>query len=185
MARLRKEFGKTFVLYLFTRPYLVTVDPQLTRRILSDTKHFGSVPGEKATKKLLFGQSLFNTLLEKHRHSKDVLAKYFSIPSVSKRIPILNEVFSESMRQLLELPMASITERSVRMDQFFATASLRAFLSFTCGVDYRGDLSKEEEILQGLSVVGQSDSKVSILPVFAIGLDDKNTLEEGNKVSNV
>ena len=32
MAGLRKEFGKTFVMHLFTKAYLVVLDPTIVRR---------------------------------------------------------------------------------------------------------------------------------------------------------
>lgn len=146
MARLRKEFGKTFVLYLFTTPYIVTVDPQLARRVLADSKNFQSVIEDKKTKKLLFGESLLTSILEKHKESKHTLAKFFSIPNASRRMPILNRSFSESMNRLLEYPMGDQTETIFDMNKFFALSSLRSFFSYTCGVDFTGDLKREEEV---------------------------------------
>jgi cytochrome P450 len=186
MARLRKEFGKTFVLYLFTTPYIVTVDPQLARAVLGDAKNFISVIEDNKSKKALFGESLLTTLLEKHRKSKHTLSKFFSIPNVSRRVPILNRTFCESMKRLIDTPMGEQTEMIFDINKFFAASSLRAFFSYTCGVDFKGDLKREEEILHSLWVTGQTDSKVNILPVFSFpllsGSSEKGTLEAGQKV---
>lgn len=40
LGKLRKRFGKVFTFFAFTKPYLVVCDPDVVRRVLSDTKSF-------------------------------------------------------------------------------------------------------------------------------------------------
>jgi hypothetical protein len=40
LGKLRKRFGKIFTFFAFQKPYLVVCDPNVVRRVLSDTKTY-------------------------------------------------------------------------------------------------------------------------------------------------
>mmetsp|Transcript_24867 Transcript_24867/g.36680 ORF Transcript_24867/g.36680 Transcript_24867/m.36680 type:complete len:499 (-) Transcript_24867:328-1824(-) len=169
LSRLRKELGKTFVIYLFTNPYIVTVEPNIIRRVLADSKSFTQVSSDKELDSSLFGEGLLNSTGSNHSGTKAMLMKYLSLPKLAASATALSQLCAEAVDELISRDLTSTDSSTIlNVDQFLSSISLRAFLRCTCGVDFRGDLQRETEICSLLATIGQTAGKVDRLPVFRL-----------------
>jgi hypothetical protein len=222
MASLRKQFGPNFVIYLFTNPFLVTMDPHVVRKVLSDSKSFEnhSLSSHLAFK--VFGEGLLfpSAQGESRQLKKSIILSYYSLSRVSKSVPALNDVLSVAFSQLFEekllAPAAAVASSSetdktspravsVNLESFFVRVALRSFLNYSCGVDLRGDLTRENEvgstplsspihssdpspslllqICESLLAIEKSIGKVNVLPTrFFSSTNDSIVLGHTNKV---
>jgi hypothetical protein len=158
LAHLRKQFGTNFVIYLFTNPYLVTIDPHVVRRVLGDSKSFDNPSLSPHLAFQVFGEGLLFPH-ESHQLKKAIILSYYSLTRVSKSVPALNDALSVAFTQLFEDKLLGTTEAeegsnsmktntmtSVNLESFFIRVALRSFLNYACGVDLRGDLTRENEV---------------------------------------
>jgi hypothetical protein len=173
MASLRKQFGPNFVIYLFTNPFLVTMDPHVVRRVLCDSKSFENYSLSSHLAFKVFGDGLLfpspsSSQGETRQLKKSVILSYYSLARVSKSVPALNDALSAAFTQLFEEKLlatkttvappataspaesnktsTSRTAVSVNLESFFIRVALRSFLNYSCGVDLRGDLTRENEV---------------------------------------
>ena len=146
MADLRKEFGKTFVMYLFTKPYLVVLEPTVVRRVLSDSKSFVKGVDYSSTFAVMFGEGLVTSGHEKHKRDRAIFNKYFIKSSVVKQTPMYNEVTERTIDQLLEAELEGKQEMNFNIERFFARLSLRVFMNYSTSTDYSNDLAREKEV---------------------------------------
>jgi hypothetical protein len=158
LSHLRKQFGTNFVIYLFTKPYLVTIDPHVVRRVLGDSKSFDNPSLSPHLAFQVFGEGLLFPH-DNHHLKKAIILSYYSLTRVSKSVPALNDALSVAFIQLFEDKLLSAgtgtkekenaavkTKTSVNLESFFIRVALRSFLNYACGVDLRGDLSRENEV---------------------------------------
>lgn len=160
MAGLRKDFGKTFVMYLFSKPYLVVLEPTVVRRVLSDSKAFVKGVDYSSTFATLFGEGLVTSGHEKHRHDRSIFNKYFIKSSVLKRTEMYNAITEHAIGQLLDEELGDKQEMDLNIEKFFAVLSLRVFMNFSCHTDYREDLKRERELCDLVSVASYSIAKM-------------------------
>lgn len=147
MANLRKEFGKTYVMYLFTKPYLVLLEPTVVRRVLSDSKSFIKGVDYSTTFALLFGKGLVTSGHEKHRHDRSIFNKYFIRSSVTKQTPMYNAVTEQAIDQLLDQEIGDKNDINLNIEPFFAKLSLRVFMNYGFNTDFSDNLAREKEVL--------------------------------------
>jgi hypothetical protein len=190
LARLRKQLGNNFVIYLFTNPYLVMIDPQVVKCVLSDSKSFSNPKITPGITQTIFGNGILSSSsFEFHSKTKTFLLEYFSLSSVSKSIPILSNSVLITISQLFEkkLLLSSTNMKiSVNLDSFFTRIALRSFLNYTCGVDLRGDLTREDEICESLVFIEKSIGKVNLLPTkFFSTSNEKDLISHTEKVNDI
>ena len=158
LTKLRKNYGKIFTFFSFTKPYLVICDPIAVRRILSDPKTF--IKGEDYTKTFgtAFGDGLVTSSREKHRKDKAMFSKYF-VPSYSaKSTQAINATTTKAIDEIIPTD-----EQAFDIEEFFAAVSLRVFLNCSIGQDFSKDLKAERTICH-------NTSKGSYLVAFMIFL---------------
>lgn len=146
MASLRKDYGKTFVLYLFSKPYLVVFEPTVVRRVLSDSKTFIKGVDYSSTFAAMFGEGLVTSGHEKHKRDRAIFNKYFIKSSVIKQTAMYNSITEHAIDQMLDGELADKQEMDMNIEKFFAALSLRVFMNFSCHTDYRGDLKRERQV---------------------------------------
>ena len=163
LVKLRKQLGKFFVIYLFTKPFLIVIEPNIVRKILNDYKLFSNPNSSSFLSFKVFGIGLLAPN-EHHQSNKSIMLSYFSLNRVSASIPILNESITISFLQLFEKKLLSSSTNtaktttnttttnssnlmSVNLDSFFIRIILRSFLTYTTGTDLRGDLIRENEVI--------------------------------------
>lgn len=147
LANLRKELGTNFVIYLFTNPFLVTIDPNVVQRVLCDSKSFDNPSLSPHLAFKVFGDGLLFPQ-ENHQLKKSVILSYYSLARVSKSVPALNDALSVAFSQLFEKKLLTTESGpiSVNLEDFFIRVALRSFLNYACGVDLRGDICRENEV---------------------------------------
>lgn len=169
MASLRKEYGKTFVLHLFTKVYLVVLEPTIVRRVLSDSKAFTKGSDYSTNFAVVFGEGLVTSAHDKHKNDRSIFNKYFIRTNVNKHIPMYNAVTEDAIDQLLDTRVGKGQELDINIEHFFARLALRIFMNFCCGTDYRQNLPREEEICNIVSVASYAVGKMIMFspPLFS------------------
>jgi len=167
MAGLRKAFGKIFVVHLFTKAYLVVLEPSIVRRVLSDSKAFTKGSDYSTIFAVVFGEGLVTSSHDKHKNDRAIFNKYFIRSSVTKCFPMYNEVTVHAIDQLLGEKLGSAASVKINIEHFFARLALRIFMNFCCGTDYRGDLPREEEICD---LVSRGSCAVGQMIIFSLPL---------------
>jgi cytochrome P450 len=92
LATLRKRYGRMFTFYAFTKPYLVTCEPQAVRRILSDTKTFAKGVDYTELFGLAFGQGLVTSNGEKHKADRAIFGRFFIRGNIGKVMAQFNDI---------------------------------------------------------------------------------------------
>jgi cytochrome P450 len=151
VTTLRKSYGKIFTLFLFSKAYLVVVEPTVVRRILSDTKAFTKGKDYTESFAVLFGKGLVTSVGEKHRKDRAIFNKYFMRSNVLTKTGVLNALTRKTINQLLIPHTESGKPYALDIAHFFAVLSLRSFTQFAMNFDYSDNLEREEDICQRIS----------------------------------
>lgn len=169
IASLRKEFGKVFVMHLFTKAYLVVLEPTIVRRVLSDSTSFTKGTDYSKIFAVVFGEGLVTSSHDKHKNDRSIFNKYFIRSNVAKSAKMYNSVTKHAIDQLLDEKMGDKNELQINIEHFFARLALRIFMNFCCGTDYRQNLSREEEICDIVSEASCAVGKMIMFsaPIFS------------------
>jgi cytochrome P450 len=146
MGNLRKQYGKVFKMFLFSRAYLVVLDPAIVRRVLSDSKSFSKGVNYADLFSVVFGEGLVTSGNEKHRADKAIFGKYFIRTNIAKLLPMMNQMTLETINQFITTPLGSNNVLPLNCEKFFARLALRIFMRFSVNHDYRHDLDREKTI---------------------------------------
>jgi cytochrome P450 len=134
LATLRKRYGRMFTFYAFTKPYLVTCEPQAVRRILSDTKTFAKGVDYTELFGLAFGQGLVTSNGEKHKADRAIFGRFFIRGNIGKMMAQFNDIVKEAIHEEFD-SMAAKNNGSfaVNVEEFNAIMALRMFMMLTMG----------------------------------------------------
>ena len=128
----RKKFGKIFVIFPFSKAYLVCSDPVVVRRILSDTKVFVKGGDYKDIFSVVFGEGLVTSNGEKHKHDRGVFGKYFIKSNVSNYVTLMNTTTKAVIDSHISKKLSeSGGTMDLNAEHFFATLALKVFLKFS------------------------------------------------------
>lgn len=141
LADQKREYGKTFLLYLFHKTYLVTTEPAVLRRFFLDTKSFVKCDNYRQLSSLVLGDSLATSTHEYHRH---LFSHYFSIPSIAASMPLFSQVTRETIMELI--PANLNKDSSFDLQLFFSRLALRSILHYSMGYSYSGNGRREIEV---------------------------------------
>ena len=146
LGKLRKSFGRLFTFFVFTKPYLVVCDPNVARRVLSDTKSFPKGSDYSSQFALVFGEGLVTSGNEKHKNDRAIFGKYFIRSSIATIMPMVNERAMEAFDTFFRDAMGKENSMAFNVERVFARLSLRIFMGFALHTDYRHDLERESYI---------------------------------------
>lgn len=177
----RKKFGKVFVFFGLWRPRLIVCDPVVVRRILSDSKTFPKGHDYRYFFHYVFGDGLVTSNGEKHKKDRAVFGKYFIKSNVLKLTGLINDVTKEAIDTMLLAPCTENGNKpvSINIETFFATVSLRIFMSFSVGTNYRDDPKREMELCHTVSEASGAVGQCILFgyPMWASFLPDIKRLD--------
>lgn len=179
LVNCRKTYGKTFVVYIFQKCFLVILDPSIARRILSDSRTF--IKGHNYTEKfsILFGEGLVTAEADKHRKDRAIFMKYFIRSNVVKEMDNINVKCLQAMDEFLYPEFDGKNTLSTNVEHFFARLTLRVFMNFAVNYDYSHDLKREQEICD---LVSKSSYYIGVIIAFSVpkirGLSLIDTIEK-------
>jgi cytochrome P450 len=150
LAELRRSYGKIFTLHLFSKAYLVVLDPVLVRRVLSDNKTFVTDTEVCSAFSGIFGNRLLYSEVHtpRQRDVKNIVRRVLARRNVARNLPVLNSLAAQSVRDLIAEKlqwMQNFSEDAftVHVDQFFTLIALRVLLNVTLKTDFRATPEKE------------------------------------------
>jgi cytochrome P450 len=141
LAEQRRKYGKTFLLFLFQKTYLVTTEPAVLKRFFSDTKSFAKCDNYQQLSSLVLGDSLATSTHEYHRH---LFSHYFSIPSIAAHMSLFRQVTQETITELI--PANPCKDSSFDIHLFFSRLALRSILQYSMGYSYKEKGLREIEV---------------------------------------
>lgn len=145
LGKLRKRFGKMFTFFAFTKPYLVVCDPNVVRRVLSDTRTFSKGSDYTSQFSVAFGQGLVTSNGEKHKTDRACFGKYFIRSNIAKYLSRVNEYTVKAMTTMFPTNTSG-NGAEFNIEEFFARLSLRVFMAFSVATDYGDKPEREKEI---------------------------------------
>ena len=138
MADQKRRYGKTFLLYLFHKTYLVTVEPAVLRKLFSDPKTFAKCDNYRQLSSLILGDGLATSTHQTHRY---LYSQYFSFSNISNSMPLLCNITNQTINELLiphfETNQAPNDPLDIQL--FFSRLALRQFLQFSCSYSYQNN----------------------------------------------
>jgi hypothetical protein len=172
LADQKRKFGKTFLLYLFHKTYLVTMEPAVLRKFLTDTKSFIKCENYRHLSSLVLGDSLATSAHAHHRH---IFAQYFSLPNLSSRMSLFQQVTQDTALELISPHLTK--DFSLDIQLFFSRLSLRLFLHYFMSYSHKEKGLREVEVWCCLSLpphtphlfdrsVMQSPTRALLSPLF-------------------
>jgi cytochrome P450 len=141
MADQKRKFGKTFLLNLFHKTYLVTMEPAVLRKFLTDTKSFVKCENYRHLSSLVLGDSLATSAHESHRQ---IFSQYFSLPNVSSSLALFQQITHDTTLELIPAHLTS--DFSMDIQLFFSRLSLRLFLHYFMGYSHKQKGVREVEV---------------------------------------
>jgi hypothetical protein len=141
LAEQKRKYGKTFLLYLFQKTYLVTTEPAVLRRFFIDTKSFAKCDNYRQLSSLVLGDSLATSTHEYHRH---LFSHYFSIPSIDASMSLFRQVTRETIMELIPANLSKNSSFDVQI--FFSRLALRSILHYSMGYSYTENGLREIEV---------------------------------------
>ncbi len=151
-AKCRKIYGKVYRLFAPNQAYVVVCEPEIIRRILTDTKSFPK--GEMYTNGFgyVFGQGLVTSDGEKHKKDRATFSKYFVRTNVAKYCPLMNEKALEIFEQRIGKVTSKDKYTTIDVENIFAPLALRVFSRFCTGRDlYQHDEERESRVCKVVS----------------------------------
>ena len=130
LSKLRKQFGKIFTFFAFTKPYLVICDPTVVRRVLSDTRTFIKGLDYSEQFSVPFGQGLVTSNGEKHSRDRKCFGKYFIRSNIAKHMSAVNRYTREAISSIIPTETDSPEGASLNIEEFFARLALRVFMNY-------------------------------------------------------
>lgn len=155
VSNMRRNYGKIFTFFAFTKPFVILCEPTVVRRVLSDTKTFTKGKDYTTIFALVFGDGLVTSVGEKHKKDRSLFGKYFIRSSVSKFTPSIHNITDTAIDGLLK----GQEGKAINIEDFFATLAFRVFMQFACGANLadRPELEKEicPKVSEGSNILGQ------------------------------
>lgn len=141
LTELKKKYGKTFVLCLFQKTYLVTMEPAVLRKFFTDTKAFVKCDNYRQLSSLVLGDSLATSTHEYHRH---IFSQYFSLSNISSSLPLFQQITRDTTLELIDPHLGQ--NISIDIQLFFSRLALRMFLQYSMGYAYQQKEVREIEV---------------------------------------
>jgi cytochrome P450 len=148
LPTLRKKYGKIFTHFIGVKPYLVVCDPVVVRRILSDSKAFCKGVDYTFYFSYAFGEGLVTSSGEKHKKDRGIFGKFFIRSNIAKFTTEINKISKKAVNDLYN---SDYENKSIDIEQFFATLALRVFMKFMMNKDYSDNPTKEAELCHKVS----------------------------------
>ena len=163
LAELRKTYGKIFTLQIFTKMYLVVLDPVIVRRALSDNKAFVTDKEVSSAFSGMFGNRLLysEVLTARQRDVKNIVRRIFGNHNVERNLPTMNKLAAQAVEDLINEEMQWMQNFAedafiVRVDRFFARLTLRVFMNVAMHSDYRNSPDQERLTCETITNAGRS-----------------------------
>lgn len=134
-SKMCKIYGRVFRYIALNKGYVVVCEPEMIRRILTDTKTFPK--GELYSRGFayVFGQGLVTSDGEKHKADRSRFSKYFVRTNITKYAPMINSEARKIYADRLDSACNTDTFVSVDLESIFAPLTLRVFSQFCVGRD--------------------------------------------------
>ena len=150
------KYGNIFTFWAGPKAMLVVSEPEIVRKILTDTKVF--IKGTDYTEKfsVVFGQGLVTSNGEKHRKDRGCLGRFFTQKYISEYNNLICELTDNMIIENILPNIGKIMD----IQNFFHILSLRIFGKFSIGIDY--SLPENQEfalklnsgVKQGSNIIG-------------------------------
>jgi cytochrome P450 len=166
---MRKKYGRVFRYIALNRAYVVCCEPDMIRRILTDTKIFpkGQLYSEGLS--YCFGQSLVTSDGERHKADRARFSKYFVKTNIVKFAPIMNSEARRIYESHIDPLCTTDTYASVDLEGIFAPLTLRVFSQFCVSKDlFPGNPDRELKFCKLIS-----DGSYYMAAVLMLGLPTK------------
>lgn len=140
-----EKYGSIFTFWVGMKPMLVVTEPQLVRKILTDTKTFVKGPDYTEKFAVVFGEGLVTSNGEKHKLDKRCLGRFFTKTHIEK----YHEMICEETDKMIEEELIPNVGTIMNIQDFFHLLSLRIFGQFSMGKDY--SLPENQEIAKKIN----------------------------------
>ncbi len=134
-----EKYGSIFTFWVGMKPMLVVVEPQLVRKILTDTKTFIKGPDYTEKFAVVFGEGLVTSNGERHKIDKICLGRFFTKTHIEKYHTMICEETDKMIIEELIPKVGTI----MNIQDFFHLLSLRIFGKFSMEKDYSLPENKE------------------------------------------
>lgn len=161
-AKARRSYGSIFVFFTFSQASLVVLDPIVVRRILSDGRAFPISTQCTNIFRYILGNGLVTSLNEVHRKDKEIFATYFTREAIAGRSFAFNVIADQAVDRLTR------TRSSTNISLLFEICTLRMFMKFFSGTEYRQYPESERILCEMLSEATHALSQLIMfgLPLF-------------------
>ena len=139
---LRKQYGKIFKIFLFSKSYIVLLDPGIVRRVMADAKTFVKGTDYTVTFAVAFGKGLVTSNGDQHKADRSIFNKYFIRQKIVTKMSLINKITVNAIDQMVVGEMGDAKSQAFDLEKFFSRLSLRVFMNFALGYDYSGDIVK-------------------------------------------
>ena len=166
-AKARRNFGNIFVFFSFMHASLVVLDPVVVRRILSDGRSFPISTRCTNIFKYVLGNGMVTSTGDKHKKVRSMFADHFVRNRIADRSFAFNVVADKAIDEMLQLSRR--TKKSINFTDFFEVCTLRLFMKFFNGSEYR-DFPETERIMCEMLTKGEDALSVLIsigLPTYS------------------
>lgn len=151
-TRCRKTYGKVFRFFGLSMPFVVICEPEMIRRILTDTKAFPKGDMYSRSFGYIFGLGLVTSDGERHKKDRGAFSKYFVRTNVATLCPMMNQKCLEIFEQRIEKNVTKDRFTSIDIENICAPLALRVFSQFCTGRDlYQHDEKREATICKVVS----------------------------------
>ena len=142
---LRKKYGKIFKIFLFSKSYIVLLEPEVVRRVMADSKVFIKGTDYTVTFATAFGKGLVTSVGDRHRDDRAKFNKYFIRQKIVNKMSLINKLTATAIDELIFDVMGTAGSRSFDLEKIFSRLSLRVFMNFAFGFDYSQDNVKVDD----------------------------------------
>lgn len=140
-----KKYGSIFTFSIGMKQMLVVSEPQLVRKILTDTETFIKGPDYTEKFAVVFGEGLVTSNGEKHKIDKRCLGRFFTKNHIEKYNKMICEETDKMIKEELNPNVGTIID----IQDFFHLLSLRIFGKFSMEKDY--SLPENQEIAKKIN----------------------------------
>mmetsp|Transcript_31749 Transcript_31749/g.100895 ORF Transcript_31749/g.100895 Transcript_31749/m.100895 type:complete len:498 (-) Transcript_31749:769-2262(-) len=131
VGKMRKKYGRMFVVWPGNKPLLVVMEPKNVRQILSDTKRFPK--GQRYTDYFArwFGKGLVTSTHDKHKKDRACLGKYFIKGNLEGYMGQVADYTTDAMERFL----APNVGKEMNVEDFYALLTIRCFCKISISRD--------------------------------------------------